>query len=193
MWGESTRVQLSTFPRSTLPSCSQRSCNCSACFHFMPSWSTKTKLNKNFTCKLLKLTYHYGFELKTCRSTLHNCCWPVTTHLILKLISSWSNTEYGDHCVVHPELVPSADRCVASVGGWYTGTPGSTRGRRPLMMSAAFSAIMMVGAFRLPLTMLGMMEESTTRSRSSPRTRTLESTTAVGSDGEPILQVQEGW
>lgn len=61
------------------------------------------------------------------------------------------------------------------------------------MMSAAFSAIMMVGAFRLPLTMLGMMEASTTRSRSRPKTRVSESTTAIGSDGEPILQVQDGW
>lgn len=61
------------------------------------------------------------------------------------------------------------------------------------MMSAAFSAIMMVGAFRLPLTMLGMMEASTTRSCSRPKTRVSELTTAVGSEGEPILQVQDGW
>lgn len=61
------------------------------------------------------------------------------------------------------------------------------------MMSAAFSAIMIVGEFRFPLTTLGMMEASTTRRFSRPRTRVFESTTAIGSEGEPILQVQDGW
>lgn len=99
-------------------------------------------------------------------------------------------------CCVVPSsslLLLSLHLCVSSVGGWYTGTPTSTRGGRPLMISAAFSAIMMVGAFRFPLTTLGMMDASTTLSRSTPRTRVLESTTAMGSEGEPILQVQDGW
>ena len=60
------------------------------------------------------------------------------------------------------------------------------------MWSAAFSASMMVGALRLPVVIEGMMEESTTRSASSPMTRASGSTTAFGSDGAPILQEQEG-
>ena len=51
------------------------------------------------------------------------------------------------------------------------------RGGLPRIRSAAFSAIMIVGAFRLPETMLGMIEASTTRSPSSPRTRQSGSTT----------------
>ncbi len=39
------------------------------------------------------------------------------------------------------------------------------------MMSAAFSPIMIVGAFRLPLVIEGMIEESTTLSASTPITR----------------------
>ena len=60
-------------------------------------------------------------------------------------------------------------------------------------MSAAFSASMIVGAFRLPLVIEGMIDESTTRSASTPITRVSGSTTAKGSAGDPILQVQEGW
>ena len=59
-------------------------------------------------------------------------------------------------------------------------------------MSAAFSPIMIVGALRLPLVIEGMIEESTTRSASTPITRVSGSTTANGSAGDPILQVQEG-
>lgn len=63
------------------------------------------------------------------------------------------------------------------------------------MMSAAFSAIMMAGAFRLPsLTTLGMMEASTTLRFSTRAPLGLGSHfTAVGSEGWPILQVHEGW
>ena len=52
---------------------------------------------------------------------------------------------------------------------------------------------MMVGALRLPVVMDGMIEESTTRSASTPITRAWLSTTASGSELRPILQVQLGW
>ncbi|MCY1240805.1 hypothetical protein D9M72_536700 [compost metagenome] len=51
---------------------------------------------------------------------------------------------------------------------------------------------MMVGAFRLPVTILGMIEASTTRRPDSPCTRPWLSTTAIGSEASPILQVQDG-
>jgi len=44
------------------------------------------------------------------------------------------------------------------------------RGSRPRIMSAAFSAIIMVGAFRLPLATLGMIDASTTLRFSTPIT-----------------------
>ena len=59
------------------------------------------------------------------------------------------------------------------------------------MASAAFSAIMIVGAFRLPVVIAGMIELSTTRSPSMPCTLACGSTTAIGS--VPILQVPLGW
>ncbi len=57
-------------------------------------------------------------------------------------------------------------------------------------MSAAFSAIIMVGAFVLPETKRGITEASTTRRFSTPITRSWGSTTAMVS--RPILQVPTG-
>src|SRR5690606_34039580 len=59
------------------------------------------------------------------------------------------------------------------------------------MRAAALSAIIMTGALVLPLTISGMTEASTTRSRSTPRTRRSRSTTAPSSG--PIRQVPTGW
>ena len=60
------------------------------------------------------------------------------------------------------------------------------------MWSAAFSAIMMVGALRLPVVIDGMIEESTTRSPSTPITRVSGSTTAMRIAARPILHEQDG-
>jgi hypothetical protein len=49
---------------------------------------------------------------------------------------------------------------------------------------------MMVGAFKLPLTTAGMIDASTTRSASTPRTRNSPSTTAC--ESEPIAQLHDG-
>jgi hypothetical protein len=51
---------------------------------------------------------------------------------------------------------------------------------RPSTISAAFSAIMMVGALVLPETRRGITEASTTLRPSTPQTRNFASTTAMG-------------
>src|SRR6185369_16081450 len=60
-----------------------------------------------------------------------------------------------------------------------------------LIMSAAFSPIMMVGALVLPPISVGMIEASTTRNPSTPYTFSFGSTAAIGSL-TPILQVPTG-
>ena len=59
------------------------------------------------------------------------------------------------------------------------------------MMSAAFSPIMIDGAFVFPPTMFGMIDASAMRSPSRPRTRSWGSTTAA--ESMPIRHVPTGW
>jgi hypothetical protein len=59
------------------------------------------------------------------------------------------------------------------------------------IIRAAFSPIMIDGAFVLPEVSVGMIEASATRSPARPRTRSWSSTTAI--EPTPILQVPTGW
>ena len=60
-----------------------------------------------------------------------------------------------------------------------------------MIRSAPFSPIMIEAALVFELISRGMIEESITRSRSMPRTRSSGSTTASAST--PILQLPTGW
>ena len=63
----------------------------------------------------------------------------------------------------------------------------------PRIMSVAFSAIMITGAFMFPEMTFSIIEASTTRRPLMPRTLSSESTTAVLSFSLPILHVPVGW
>jgi len=71
----------------------------------------------------------------------------------------------------------------------YQSVMGSNVGLLSII-SAARSAIMIVGALMLPFNIIGKMEASTTRNDLTPITEVFGSTTAFIS--VPILQVHEG-
>src|SRR5262245_38032424 len=73
---------------------------------------------------------------------------------------------------------------------WTVTGSAAVFGEPFLIKSAAFSAIIVVGALVLPPGMMGITEASTTRRPSTPWTRNSESTTDVLS--LPILQVPTG-
>src|SRR4249919_770453 len=105
----------------------------------------------------------------------------------------------GDRAASAGEGSVSADRDPSSVAHLSMRATFAHKGRRKkdqfarisaLIISAAFSPIMMVGALVLPPTKVGMIEASTTRRPSVPCTFSFASTTAIAS--LPILQVPTG-
>ena len=95
------------------------------------------------------------------------------------------------------ELPSSPHNC--SLWLWLPAFAGTTAGNDAAalryrisarIISAAFSPIMIVGALVLPPISVGMIEASTMRKASTPRTFSFGSTTAIAS--VPILQVPTG-
>src|SRR5262249_44194755 len=76
-------------------------------------------------------------------------------------------------------------------GDLHDGCSGEAKGR-PRMRSLAFSAIATTVLFGLPRICRGITEASTTRSRSTPCTRSAPSTTVVGTPAAPMRQVPTG-
>jgi hypothetical protein len=74
----------------------------------------------------------------------------------------------------------------------FSGGPACTADL-PETNSAQRLPIIMAGAFVFPALMFGMAERSQTRKFSTPRTRSLASSTAIGSLLGPIRQVPAGW
>src|SRR4051794_39608771 len=86
-----------------------------------------------------------------------------------------------------PEDLATRYRCtVCQFAASYTGTFATGSSACPRTWSAPFSPIIMVGAFRLPVVMVCIMDESITRTLSTPITRHAGSTTDCGSSGRPM-------
>ena len=99
----------------------------------------------------------------------------VTTPKVQAIVSRRSDIVPGPQSVPHP----SAEYCRPD----DTRAPCPTARYRPSarIKSAARNPIIIAGPLVLPDTSVGMIDVSATRSPSTPRTRSLGSTTAVGS------------
>ena len=116
--------------------------------------------------------------------------------------SSWSVVNYPRHggrrCALSPfggacaQMQTAATVCTYRVKAQRDRMIGCG-GALPRMRSEALSAIIMTPALRLAESIIGMIEASTTRRPSSPRTRNSSSTTLVGSFSGPMRQVPIGW